>query len=79
MDLIDFVGKKFLICVNQWSGYPMFQRLHLTTTASILGVLSGWFNLLGWPCSIRSDGGPQFRGDFAAFCSKIILILVPMD
>ena len=24
----------------------------------------------GWPCSIRSDGGPQFRGDFIAFCYK---------
>ena len=34
VDLFDIPGKKFLICVNQWSGYPMFQRLHSTTTAS---------------------------------------------
>ena len=34
VDLFDFVGKKFLICVDQWSGYPMFQRLHSTATAS---------------------------------------------
>ena len=29
-----------------------------------------WFNLLGWPSSIRSDGGPQFRGDFLDFFLK---------
>ena len=62
--------KKFLVCIVQWSGYPMYQRLHSTTTASILNVLSGWFNLLCWPCLIRCDGGPQFRVDFAAFFSK---------
>ena len=32
--------------------------------------LRSWFNLLGWPQSIHSDGGPQFRGDFVQFCSE---------
>ena len=45
-------------------------QLNSTTTLSILQTLSGWFNVLGWPRSIRSDGGPQFRGEFSSFCEK---------
>ena len=26
-----------------------------------------------WPSSIRSDGGPQFRGDFVQFCNKHVI------
>ena len=33
-------------------------------------MLIGWFHVLGWPRSIRSDGGPQFRGEFSIFCEK---------
>ena len=68
--LFDFGSRKFLVCIDQWSGYPVFQKLNSTTTASILHVLTGWFQILGWQRSIRSDGGPQFRGDFSAFCEK---------
>ena len=32
--------------------------------------MTNWFNILGWPSSIRSDGGPQFRGPFFSFCNK---------
>ena len=70
VDLFDFGGKKFLVCENQWSGYPVFQKLSSATTASILQVLTGWFHVLGWPRSIRSDGSPQFCGDFSIFCEK---------
>ena len=41
IDLFDSGGKKFLVCVDQWSGYPVFQKLN-STTASILNVLTGW-------------------------------------
>ena len=70
VDLFDFGGSKFLVCVDQWSGYPVFKKLISTATSSILKTLSGWFNILGWPRSIRSDGGPQFRGEFSSFCEK---------
>lgn len=74
MDLFDFAGKKALVCVDRWSGYPLCQRLHTTTRESISNVLSGWFNLLGWPRSIMSDGGPQFSGEhFLPYVSKTIL------
>ena len=70
LDLFSFGGKDYLICVHQWSGYPVYQLLRSTTSDSVIRCLSSWFNLLGWPSSIRSDGGPQFRGNFSAFCTK---------
>ena len=29
-----------------------------------------WFNMLGWPKIIRSNGGPQFRSEFDEFCEE---------
>ena len=70
LDLFSFGGKDYLICVDHWSGYPLYQLLRSTTSESVTRCLMTWFNLLGWPSSIRSDGGPQFRGDFSTFCQK---------
>ena len=58
------------MCVDQWSGYPLFRKLSSTTSASVITTLFEWFNLLGWPRSIRLDGGPQFRSEFTEFCNK---------
>ena len=41
-----------------------------TTSALVIRVISGWFNTLGWPIVIRTDGGPQFRSEFAKFCEQ---------
>ena len=46
----------------------MYHLLHSLSSSSIIKTLSIWFNLFGWPSSIRSDGGPQFRGEFSTFC-----------
>ena len=70
VDLFDFGGKQHLICVDQWSGYPLFASLSKTTSAAVISQLRGWFNLLGWPQCIRSDGGPQFRAEFIKFCQE---------
>ena len=32
--------------------------------------MESWFNVLGWPSSIRSDGGPLFCGPFHDWCQK---------
>ena len=45
-------------------------RVHEEVFGSIINILTTWFNTLGWPTSIRSDGGPQFCGDFPKFCTK---------
>ena len=70
LDLFEFGGKHHLICVDQWSGFPMFTPLTSLTASDIIGHLKSWFNLLGWPQSICSDGGPQFWGNFIRFCSE---------
>ena len=69
-DLFNFGSGKYLVCVGQWSGFPLFHKLHPTTSSSVIKILSEWFNLLGWPRSIRSDGVPQFRSEFVDFCAK---------
>ena len=69
-DLFDFGGGKYLVCVDQRSGYPVYRKLQSTTSSSIIKILSEWFNLLGWPCLIRSVGGPQFQSEFSEFCAK---------
>ena len=70
LDLFSFGGKQHLICVDHWSGYPIYSVLCTLSFESIIKVLTGWWNFLGWPTSIRSDGGPQFCGDFPKFCLK---------
>ena len=46
----------------------MFSTLSSTTTSAVIGILKTSFDLLGWPQSICSDGGPQFCGEFVKFC-----------
>ena len=68
LDLFSFGNKEFLICVDHWSGYPFYSHFRSLSTSSVLSTLTSWFNLFGWPTSIRSDGGPQFRGECSHFC-----------
>ena len=68
LDLFSFGNKEFLICVDHWSGYPFYSHLRSLSTSSVISTLTSWFNLFGWPTSIRSDGGPQFRCEFTRFC-----------
>ena len=70
LDLFSFAGKEYLICVDHWSNYPLYQLLRSLTSDAVIKVLSKWFNMLGWPSSIRSDGGPQFHGDLVQVCTK---------
>ena len=64
------MGSEMCIRDSHWSGYPLYALLRSLNTDSIVSILSDWFNTLGWPSSIRSDGGPQFRGPFSSFCQK---------
>jgi len=56
--------------VDQWSGFPLFKRLQTQSTKAVTDILESWFNVLGWPSAIRSDGGPQFCGPFRDWCQK---------
>ena len=70
LDLFSFGGRQYLICITHWSGNPLYSPLRSLSSEAITSILSGWFNLLGWPSSIRSDGGPQLRGPFSSLCSN---------
>ena len=69
-DLFHHNDKNYLVAVDRYSGYLCADILRSTTTSAVTTLLSKWFNTLGWPESIRSDGGPQFLTEFDAFCSE---------
>ena len=69
-DLFDAIGKKWIVLVDRYSGYAWMSELKRTDMATVLGQLSDWFTGVGWPTSIRSDRGPQFRTEFSLFCSQ---------
>ena len=68
-DLFDAVGKKWIVLVDRYSGYAWTHKLKRTDTATVTRQLATWFTEYGWPSTLRSDGGPQFRTEFSAFCA----------
>ena len=46
------------------------QRYARTSTATVTAKLNSWFTEYVYPEYIRTDGGPQFRRDFKAYCNK---------
>lgn len=69
-DLFDAAGKPYLVIVDRFSGFPFVEKLTRTTTDAVTGRLLKIFELFGFPGSIRTDGGPQFRGPFDSFCAQ---------
>jgi transposase InsO family protein len=69
MDMFDYGGRQYVVLVDQWSGYLLFKQVPVTTSSNVVKIVTDWFNILGWPASIRTDGGPQFMGEFRSFCS----------
>lgn len=49
-------------------------KLAKTSTAHVLQMLINWVNLLGWPETIWTDGGPQFGSEFVDFCNNFFVI-----
>ena len=68
-DIFDAIGKKWIV-LDRYSGYAWTQQLKRTDTETVTGQLSSWFAEYGWPTSIRSDGGLQFRTEFSTFCQN---------
>ena len=69
-DLFEVAGKDYLVVVDRYSGWPSVTRLNRTDTKVITNALKDWFNTWGIPERIRTDGGPQFRNEFKAFCEE---------
>ena len=69
-DLFQIGSKHYVVMVDRHSGYPWVSPLTRLDSASVIKVMSDWFIEFGLPKSIRTDGGPQFRSQFAKFCEE---------
>jgi hypothetical protein len=59
----------YLIGADRFSGWPMVAYLQ-EDTKTLTDILEEWFIDHGTPVCIRTDGGPQFREPFKAWCNK---------
>ena len=73
VDLFDNAGNDWLVMVDRFSFYIWTKRLTSTTTNSVTNVLHSWFLEHGFPSTIISDNGPQFRSAFGEFCAKFFI------
>ena len=64
-------GNDYIIFVDRLTGFICCKKL--AKTSSLLMKLTFWFNLLGWPETIRTDGRPQFRSEFDDFCKNFYI------
>jgi hypothetical protein len=69
IDLEKKKGKNYLIGADRYTGWPMVAPLPNEDTKTVTDILDDWFIEHGIPVSIRTDGGPQFRGPFDAWCT----------
>ena len=63
-------GHSILVVVDYYSRYYEYSVLQSTTTEKVLDSLDDIFSRQGWPMTIKSDNGPQFRSDeFGEYCT----------
>ena len=67
-DLFELQGAHYLAVADRYSGYPFAFKLNKLSTAHVTDILFRLFADYGFPTSIRTDGGPQFRSEFEDFC-----------
>ena len=68
-DLGAYGGRQWLVIVDQFSGWPVVKNLGKTAdTKSVTAQFRTLFELFGISETIYTDGGPQFRHEFADFC-----------
>ena len=68
-NLFDLNGDAYIILVDRYLGYAWTEELRRTDTHSICESLARGFTEIAWPSFIRMDGGHQFRGEFAEYCT----------
>ena len=68
LDLCQYGGHDWLVMVDRYSNYTWVERLHGTATVDVTNRLQEWFQEFGYPATIVSDNGPQFRQGFKDYC-----------
>ena len=74
VDLAQLSGKHYLVLADRYSGWPEVVQLTYLDTNAIIKTLERIFETFGIPERIRTDGGPQFRQDFANWCRELGII-----
>ena len=73
LDLAQWMGRYYLIMIDQFSSFPHLVPLGKTaTTDQVISVVTKFISLFSVPEIIYSDGGPQFveNGKFPTFCTE---------
>ena len=73
-DLFQIGNVHYLLLVDRFSKFPLVSRLSSLSSKAVIDRLKTWFFLFGFPRSIRTDGGPQFRSEFRKFCDHYSVI-----
>ena len=72
LDIGQFSGTKYLICVDRYSGYPLVGKLGKTSsTKEVIKMIQGWFRTFGYAKRARHDDGPEFRDKFVAWLTQV--------
>ena len=74
VDLAQLDGKHYLVLADRYSGWPEVKLLNHLDTNSIIKVLETIFETFGIPERVRTDGGPQFRREFANWCEELGMV-----
>ena len=59
-DLFQLNGANYLLVVDYYSRYVEVQKLHSTSSASVITALKALFSCHGIPSTLVSDNGPQY-------------------
>ena len=70
VDLFSWAGNDYVVMVDRYSLFIWVSKLSSTTTQTVTNTLERWFLEVGYPFSLISDNGPQFRTDFDEYCSS---------
>ena len=72
LDIGQYAGIKYLICVDRYSGYPLVGKLGKTSsTKEVIKLVQGWFRTFGYAKRARHDDGPEFRDKFVAWLKQV--------
>ena len=70
IDYCKVAGKDLLVLVDRASGFIRAWKMTSMTTSSTMNVLASFFDIVGYPAIMMTDGAGNFRTSFSEWCSK---------
>ena len=68
MDFFHVGNKTYMMTADRFSGYIWVDLLRDTSMKAVTAAIDKITRVFGIPLTCRTDGGPQFRGPFGAYC-----------